>query len=389
MKKNILILGGGFAGVQAAIELQKTNNFTVTLISDRDYLFLYPTSIWIPVHQSTFEQNKILLSDIQKAYPFSLVVDAVKEIKHSENIVVTANHQFSYDYLIIAIGAEKMKPKGVEHTLSICGKPEVTLEIREKLDRLIEKGSGKIAIGFGGNPKDTSAVRGGPAFELLFNIYELLKKKNLLSQFELTFFAPMEEPGKKMGAHAVSMVNAMFKSYGIQARYGKKIQHFTSNSVVFEDNSELPADLILFIPGTAGHSVIQNSNLPVNEAGFISIDENGLVRGTTNVYASGDVAAIEGPEWRAKQGHLAEVMARYAAYNIIMTEQGKPERKSYKNHFSILCIMDTGTGAAFVYRNAKRSFVIPLPIIGHWMKKGWGTYMRLTKTGAFPRIPGM
>ena len=58
-----------------------------------------------------------------------------------------------------------MKHKGIENTLSICGKPEVSLAIRDELDRLIEKGSGKIAVGFGGNPKDKSAVRGGPGFE--------------------------------------------------------------------------------------------------------------------------------------------------------------------------------------------------------------------------------
>ncbi len=34
--------------------------------------------------------------------------------------------------------------------------------------KLVDRGSGKIAVGFGGNPKDSSAVRGGPAFEVLF-----------------------------------------------------------------------------------------------------------------------------------------------------------------------------------------------------------------------------
>jgi sulfide:quinone oxidoreductase len=46
--KKALVIGGGFAGVQAAIELKKTNIFDVTLISDRDYIYIYPISIWIP-----------------------------------------------------------------------------------------------------------------------------------------------------------------------------------------------------------------------------------------------------------------------------------------------------------------------------------------------------
>ena len=43
--------------------------------------------------------------------------------------------------------------------------------------------------------------------------------------------------------------------------------------------------------------------------------------------------------------------------------------------------MDTGDGAAFVFRNIKKSFIIPMPIIGHWMKQAWGIYAKITKVG--------
>jgi sulfide:quinone oxidoreductase len=47
MMKNVLVLGGGFAGLEVAIFLRKYG-FDVTLISERDYLYIYPTSIWVP-----------------------------------------------------------------------------------------------------------------------------------------------------------------------------------------------------------------------------------------------------------------------------------------------------------------------------------------------------
>ena len=103
---------------------------------------------------------------------------------------------------VVAFVAGKLRHKGLENTLSICGKPEVAESIRHRLDILVQKGSGKIAVGFGGNPKDKSAVRGGTAFELIFSIHKLLKKKKIRQNFELTFFAPMEEPGAKMGKGA-------------------------------------------------------------------------------------------------------------------------------------------------------------------------------------------
>ena len=77
----------------------------------------------------------------------------------------------------MALGAHKMPHKGKENVLSICGAPQESLRVKERLDALIAKGSGRIAVGFGGNPKDPSGVRGGPAFEFLFNVHHLLLKK--------------------------------------------------------------------------------------------------------------------------------------------------------------------------------------------------------------------
>ncbi len=379
--KKVLILGGGFAGIQTAIQLQKSGRFDVTLVSDRDYLYLFPISIWVPVRQIDFENVKVPLAKIQKKYPFGVIIDSVKEIHAADQQVICENQSLNYDYLVVAFGADKMKHKGIENTLSICGKPEVSLSIRDGIDALIKKGSGKIAIGFGGNPKDKSAVRGGPAFELAFNIHNLLRKTKIRQNFELTFFAPMDEPGARMGKNALPMLNKMFDQYKIEKRFGKKITGFEPGSVVFEDESKLDANLTLFIPASTGHHVLQASDLPLTEAGFVQIDTDCQVRGLENVYAIGDISAMEGPEWIAKQGHVAELMGRIAAHNIISTETGSSSRKHYHESPNILCVMDTGNGAAFVFRNTKKSFILPMPIVGHWMKRGWGTYAKIAKIG--------
>ena len=112
-----------FAGVQTAIELQKSNQFEVTLVSDRDYLYIYPISIWVPVRNAEFNDVKVPLADIRRKYPFELVIDKVKEIHSADQQVVCENQTLKYDYLVVAFGADKMKHKGIENTLSICGKP--------------------------------------------------------------------------------------------------------------------------------------------------------------------------------------------------------------------------------------------------------------------------
>ena len=387
--KKVLILGGGFAGVQTAIELQKSKLFEVTLVSDRDYLFMFPISIWIPVHGNKFEDAKVPLKNVQKKYPFNLIIDRVTGINATENQVICESQVLSYDYLVVAFGADKMQHKGINNTFTICGKPEQTLELRNRLDKLVERGNGKIAIGFGGNPKDKSAVRGGPGFELIFNIHHYLKKKGIRNNFELTMFAPMEEPGARMGKGAMKAIHSMFARQNLKQRFGKKITEFVEDGVIFEDESKLEADLIMFIAAGTGSAILKNTDLPLSEAGFVKINDYNQVVEFPNVFAIGDAAAYEGPDWKAKQGHIAELMGRNSAHNIIQIERGTTDFKGYQEHLNILCVMDMGNGAAFVYRDSKKEFMIPMPIFGHWMKQAWGIYSKLTKVGKFPRLPGM
>ena len=118
-------------------------------------------------------------------------------------------------------------------------------------------------------------------------------------------------------------------------------------------------------------------------------NEYNEIEGFDSVYAIGDATALIGPDWKAKQGHVAEVMAKNVAYNIFQHQQNIDSKHSYVGHLNILCVMDTGNGAAFVHRNDKGGTMIPLPVVGHWMKKGWGWYCKNSKLGKIPRIPGM
>lgn len=388
--EKVLVLGGGFAGLEAAIFLRK-EGLEVTLVSDRDYFYIYPTSIWIPTGDVTREEISIPLDKLAMNHGFQLIIDPVVAFNAKAKEVTLASGRVlkDYVYIVVALGQDKMKHKGMEHTLSICGKPEEATLLYEKLDALILKGEGKIAMGFGGNPKDSSAVRGGPAFEVLFNVHRYLKKKGVREQIELTFFAPMEKPGQKMGDKALVAMDKMFKKDNIHKKVGTKITAFDKEGIVFEDGSRLDSDLTMFISAGEGHHVLSDSGLPLSDAGYVKSNEYNEVEGFEGIYAIGDVVSLMGPKWRAKQGHVAEVMARNVAYNILMHMQGLSSRYSYMDHLNILCVMDMGSGAAFVYRSETSQSLIPMPLVGHWMKKGWGWYCRHSKLGNIPRIPGL
>ncbi|SHK15152.1 NAD(P)/FAD-dependent oxidoreductase [Thermocrinis minervae] len=388
--KKIVVLGGGIAGIEAAIFLRKYN-FDVELISDRDYLFIYPISIWLPTREKNFNDVIIPIEELSRVHGFKFIKDKVIEVNKDGFILEKGGERKDFDYLIVAIGQEKLKHKGLEYTYSICGNPQEIISYTEKLNEIINtKRSGKLAFGFGGNPKAKEAVRGGPVFEILFNVDHYLRKLKVRDNFELIFFAPMPKPGERLGETALKMMDMMFKRLNIKSITGKKIVEFLPDGIVFEDGTKIDSDLTLFVPAGEGHTAIKNGNLPKTEAGFILIERDNRVKDCENIYAIGDCVALEGPEWKAKQGHIAEVMARNTAFNIALREgleKGNP--KTYVEHINILCLMDMGNGGALAYRDNKRAMLIPLPIIGHWMKKGWGVYYKLSKLGKIPRLPGM
>ena len=379
--KKVLILGGGIGGVASAIAFRK-KGFEVELVSDRDYLFIYPLAIWIPVGSAQFSEVAMPLWKLADKHGFTLTIDKVVALDGSGKTITfeRGGVRNSPALVVVALGASKVKHEGVEHTCSICGNPEESLVLKEKIEELVARGSGTIAFGFGGNPQDSSGVRGGPAFELFFNLHHHLKKLGIRERYEMTFFAPMAEPGSRMGKKALLAMGALFKANNFKTRYGKKISRFEADGVVFEDQSKLESDLTMFIAAGNGHAVIKASNLPQNAAGFICIDNFCRIAGISGWYAAGDVAALEGPDWKAKQGHIAELMAGNAASNAAVEHLGqKGGLKGYQKHLNVLCVMDMGDGAGFVYKNSLREVFIPLPVVGHWLKKSWGHYYKLSK----------
>ncbi len=388
MAKTALILGGGFAGLEAAIHLRQAG-LDVTLVSDRPFLFIYPTSIWVVTGEWALDQVTLDLADAAQRHGFRFVEGAVESISAARRSAVVGGQELAADHLVVAMGGDRLKPKGNETTFTLGGAPENVQRLHDALEALLAKGSGRIAMGFGGNPKDTSTVRGGPVFEVMFNVDHLLRRRGLRQAFELTFFAPMPSPGERMGKRAVGAIQAMFDRLGIGRRFGKKIDRFEPGGVVFEDQSRLDADLVVFLPAGEGHPVVKGSDLPRNEAGFVQVDAGCAVPGFAGVWAIGDAAALQGPDWRAKQGHVAEVMARVVAANVAAEEAGRPERESYLPHLGITCLLDMGNGGAYIHRDDRKEQMVPLPVVGHWMKKAWGAYYKASKRRQVPRLPGM
>jgi len=387
--QKVYVIGGGFAGVESAIQLTK-KGFNVTLVSNRDFFYIYPLAIWIPTGEKTVEDISLSIPELAKRHKFTFRKGNVEGVSGAKKEIIVDGETIHYDYLVVAIGAPKMQTPGIaQNSYSICGEPDEATRLAGEVQKIIAKGEGTIAVGFGGNPKDPSAVRGGPAFEILFNLEHLLENKKLRDKIKLVFFAPMAEPGKRMGEKSMKALFKYFSDLGIQEYFGRKIKSFEPDGIVLEDDFKIKSDLTIFVPAGRGNDLLMKSDLTQSEAGFVKINGYSQVDNFDHVYAAGDAIDFLGPEWKAKQGHLAEVMAKIIANNMYVQATGRGHMHGYEEHVNILCIMDTGREASFIFRDDSKARFMRLPFIGHHMKQLWGHYFRASKMKRFPRLPGM
>ena len=254
----------------------------------------------------------------------------------------------------------KLQPPQVE--LSTLEGKILAEKIRDKLKSM---DSGTIALGFASNPKEKSAMRGGPMFEFLFGIDQQLREEKRRDKFKLVFFCPAPKPGVRMGERAVQGILSRMDKLGIKTYLGYKMKGFEANKVMTQ-GAEFETDLILFMPGMTGNKWFKTSGLPLSEGGMLKANKHCQVNDMPNVYVAGDSGSFPGPGWMPKQAHMADLQAEAAAENLIAELSNQPVTQTFKPE--LMCIVDSNNKGVFTLRTEKRQFVLPPLRMFHWAK---------------------
>ncbi|MGA7594189.1 MAG: FAD-dependent oxidoreductase [Gallionella sp.] len=363
----ISIIGAGFAALTAARELRRRKpDAEITLIAPSAEFVYYPGLIWVPSGLRSGKDLRLNLSAWLARYRINFHQGRVTGVSEGGRKVLTDRGDIANDALLIASGGRFLKAlPGIEHALTICAGIAAAEMIR---DRLAEMKGGNIALGFGTNPKEPAAMRGGPMFELLFGLDTLLRRQGRRGNFHLVFFNAASEPGKRLGEKAVHGLLREMARRNIDTHLGQKIVGFESNKVKTE-GGEIPADLILFMPGMTGPDWLANADLPKSEGGFVVADAYCRSSGLDKVFVAGDAGSYPGPDWMPKQAHLADLQAKAAAENLVHALRDRPPTAKFKPE--LICIVDTLDKGILVYRSEKRAMVLPPMRLMHWAKRAF------------------
>ena len=363
--RRVTIIGTGFAALTAVRKLRKADaSLGIDVVSPKAEFVYYPGTIWIPTGLRKAEDLVINLANFFKRMKVTFHAVEATGLSADGRTLHTSNGDISNDGIIIASGGRFIKKlPGIEYAITPCGGIPAATQIR---DRLAEMEGGSLAFGFAGNPKEPSAMRGGPVFEFLFGIDTWLRKQGKRDKFKLVFFTPAEKPGQRLGEKAVKGLLSEMKRRDIETHLGHKMKGFESNKVMTE-GGEFDADLIMFMPGMTGNQWFDNTELARSEGGLLKANKLCQSEGADKVYVAGDSGSFPGPGWLPKQAHMADLQAAAAAQNLLAELNGQQPTETFK--VELMCIVDKRNSGTLITRSETGGVMLPLGIIGHWTKR--------------------
>ena len=366
-RAHIVVLGTGF-GALSTVRAVRAGGCTdpITMIGPRAELHYLPGTIWIPSGLRTRADLVVPLGNFFQRMNVQHHQASVTGLSDDGRVVHTTAGDVANHALVIASGARFIrKLPGIEHAVVPCEGIDAAERVR---DRLRAMDGGTIAIGFGANPHEPSAVRGGPMFEFLFGIERQLRREGRREQFKLVFFNPSPKPGIRLGEKTVAQLLARMQRQGIETHLGHKMLRFEADKVVTE-GGEFAADLILFMPGLTGPAWLDQSTLPRSPGGMVAADAQCRVAGFERVYVVGDSGSFPGPDWMPKQAHMADLQAEAAAHNLLAELAGGRGERGFK--VELVCIIDAIDQGTLVYRTEQQQIVLPPNRLMHWAKRSF------------------
>ena len=352
----IVIIGGSFGGLTTAYELRKrlgSHQCEIMLISkDRNFVFI-PSLPWVAMGSRTLDQISFDLNKPLSRRDISFVHATVVRIDPLAQKVITDDDKYTYDYLVVATGhrsANEAIPglgpfDGPGHSLM---SPPETEEARKALSTFLDS-PGPMVVGCA---PGASCI--GPAYEFVFEVDHLLRKRKIRHKVPITFVTPEPFLGH-FGVGGVGKARQFFEGEleerDIHYFTSASVSEITETSVGLADGKTFASKFSLVIPPLAGVKAIIHSTDLGNPKGFIPVDEYYRHKAFPNIYAVGVTVATPPVEETPvpvnfpKTGHMTEQMAAIAAHNIASEITGG-EKTTHP--LFVECILDMGGQAAHI-----------------------------------------
>ncbi len=347
-RTQIIILGGGFAGLRVLYRLHNSlyHNADIVLIDPRATTLQKPSLPDVALAGKSIDLFRHKLQPIADRAGARFIQAAAQYIDAVKQTVALSNGlQLHYDYLFLTMGIVKDYEAidGYRNfAYSICDDVEAP-RLQEALKNFkggpVVMGTAKTNWGHTVQIPHLDVACEGPMGEATFMLDHDLRRLNLREKSPITLFTPGQQFLEDVGPSVHHILHDRLALREVTTLCGKNIAAVTQDSAVFEDGTVLPSALTILIPPYAGPTVIKYSQLG-DDKGFVPTDHTMRHLSAPNIFAAGDVNALTLP----KLGHLAIIQADIAAATLIRELTNTGDIPLYKPE--VFCIMNEGGSEA-------------------------------------------
>ncbi len=341
----MLIVGGGFAGVKAALELAEDDRFVVTLLSDQPYLRYYPTLY----HTATGGKNansNIPLAKLFESRRIKLAHGRASTLDRKAKTIATETGQvYEYDTLVLALGV-------ITNYFGIDGLAEFSYGIKSIADanrlkahlhqQLIDDGKpdlNYVIIGAGPSGIELAGVL--PSY-----LREIMHKHGIeRRRVHIDLIEAMPRLLPRLPRDTSRMVERQLKRLGIKLYTGQAVQGETADELLV-NGKPIRSHTVIWTAGVTNNPFFKANNFALTSRGKVSIDA--YLQAEDNIFVIGDNANTP----FSGMAQTAVVDGAFLAHNLQRRAGGKDFR-SYKVKKPITVIPAGPRWAAVLWGNVR------------------------------------
>ncbi len=335
-KKKILIVGGGFAGLQLAKNLDESL-FDVLLIDKINHHQFQP--LFYQVATSQIEPSSIsfpLRNIFNNKANIQIRMANVLAVNQENNTINTNIGTFDYDYLVLAIGCKTnfFGNENIAKNAYTLKSTSDAIAIRNHILLTFE-----ALISAPENEKDglfnLVIVGAGPTGVELAGAFAEIKKNVLprdyhginFSEFNIYLIEGSNHTLNNMSMNAKTVSQQYLETLGISIKMNTIVQNYDGTNLTLNNGETIKTKTVIWAAGVIGNQV--DGFLPEQLAGghrFV-VDRNNKIAQSNNIFAIGDIALMQTPNYPKGHPQVANVainQAKLLAKNLKKNEQKKP-----------------------------------------------------------------
>jgi NADH dehydrogenase len=340
--KHVVIVGGGFAGLNCARKLAERPDVRVTLIDKNNYQQFQPLLYQVATAALSATNVAFGLRGVLQGHANVDVkmVEATSVDLNTRTVDTAQGEKYQGDFLVLATGSQANffgTPGAAQHAYPLYSLHDAEklrsriLAVIEAADRdpsLVDKGAlNFVIVGAGPTGTETAGAFGDMAVTGVRKVFQDLavKKAQIVlvdrGHVVLGAFSP------KAQTYAAKIL----QQRGVQLRLGTSVKEVGEGHVILSDGTRIETHTVIWAGGLKASPLSGNVGIATGHGGRIDVQADLTVPGFPTVYALGDVANITGNDGKPlpQLASVAEQSGKWCARNIELDIAGEP-RKPFK-----------------------------------------------------------